>query len=182
MSAYGYTRVSTAEQATEGISLEAQANMIAAAATTYGTGEIIKVFVDAAVSGGRKMIDRPAGAEMLGQLKNGDTVIATKLDRMFRNATDAVNTLEDFTRRKIRLILMDLGGDVTGNGVAALVFTIMSGVAQFERSRTAERIQDAYLPPKARPAIIAIASTGSILAYPARAMRRLTPSTIRIIA
>jgi putative DNA-invertase from lambdoid prophage Rac len=38
--------------------------------------------------------------------------------------------------------MIDLGGDVTGNGVSKLVFTILSAVAEAERDRTRERIQE----------------------------------------
>ena len=38
--------------------------------------------------------------------------------------------------------MIDLGGDVTGNGVSRLVFTILSAVAEAERARIRERIAD----------------------------------------
>ncbi len=39
--------------------------------------------------------------------------------------------------------MLDLGGDVTGNGISKLVFTILSAVAENERDRIRERIRDA---------------------------------------
>jgi DNA invertase Pin-like site-specific DNA recombinase len=38
--------------------------------------------------------------------------------------------------------MIDLGGDITGNGIAKLVFTILSAVAENERDRIRERIRD----------------------------------------
>jgi putative DNA-invertase from lambdoid prophage Rac len=38
--------------------------------------------------------------------------------------------------------MIDLGGDVTGNGVSKLVFTILSAVAEVERERTRERVTE----------------------------------------
>jgi putative DNA-invertase from lambdoid prophage Rac len=38
--------------------------------------------------------------------------------------------------------MVDLGGDVTGNGISKLVFTILSAVAEAERDRIRERIRD----------------------------------------
>jgi hypothetical protein len=38
--------------------------------------------------------------------------------------------------------MIDLGGDVTGNGISKLVFTILSAVAEAERDRTRERITE----------------------------------------
>ncbi len=78
----------------------------------------------------------------MAALKAGDVVITPKLDRMFRSASDALRVLEDLKRRKVSLVLLDLGGDVTGDGIARLVFTILSAVAQFERERIGERIAE----------------------------------------
>ena len=73
----------------------------------------------------------------------GDVVIAAKLDRMFRSALDALTVIKEFQRRKISLWLLDVGGDVSGNGVAKLMLTILSAFAEFERDRISERIKDA---------------------------------------
>ena len=42
----------------------------------------------------------------------------------------------------VSLLMIDLGGDVTGNGISKLVFTILSAVAEAERDRIRERIRD----------------------------------------
>ena len=42
----------------------------------------------------------------------------------------------------VSLHMIDLGGDVTGNGISKLVFTILSAVAEAERDRIRERIRD----------------------------------------
>jgi putative DNA-invertase from lambdoid prophage Rac len=52
-----------------------------------------------------------------------------------------LQVIEDFRRRNIRLILLDIG-DVSGNGVSHLVITIMSAVAEFERKRISVRVKD----------------------------------------
>jgi hypothetical protein len=61
---------------------------------------------------------------------------------MFRSARDALDVLDKLKGRGISLHMIDLGGDVTGNGVLKLVFTILSAVAEAERDRTRERIQE----------------------------------------
>jgi putative DNA-invertase from lambdoid prophage Rac len=50
----------------------------------------------------------------------------------------------------VSLHMVDLGGDVTGNGISQFVFTILSGVAEAERDRTRERIRDVKRDQKAR--------------------------------
>ena len=41
---------------------------------------------------------------------------------------------------EVALHMIDLGGDVTGNGISKLVFTILSAVAEAERDRIRERV------------------------------------------
>ena len=77
---------------------------------------------------------------MLAGLKSGDTVITAKLDRMFRSALDALGVLGELKSRGVSLHMIDLGGDVTGNGISKLVFTILSAVAEAERDRIRERV------------------------------------------
>ena len=80
---------------------------------------------------------------MLAALQRGDVVITAKLDRAFRSAADALGTLEQLKDDKVALHMIDLGGDVTGNGISKLVFTILSAVAENERDRIRERVRDA---------------------------------------
>jgi DNA invertase Pin-like site-specific DNA recombinase len=84
--------------------------------------------------------DRPQGAALLAVLKAGDVLITAKLDRMFRSALDALDVLAKLKDRNVSLHMIDLGGDVTGNGISKLVFTILSAVAEAERDRIRERV------------------------------------------
>jgi DNA invertase Pin-like site-specific DNA recombinase len=61
---------------------------------------------------------------------------------MFRSALDALDVLGQIQKRGVVLHMVDLGGDVTGNGISKLVFTILSAVAEAERDRIRERIRD----------------------------------------
>jgi DNA invertase Pin-like site-specific DNA recombinase len=79
---------------------------------------------------------------LLARLRPGDVVVAAKLDRMFRSALDALQTCDRFQRDGISLYLLDLGGDVTSNGVAGLFMKIAAAFAEFERDRLRERIRD----------------------------------------
>ena len=103
---------------------------------------IDKVFVERGVSGSKPLGDRPQGAALLAVLQPGDVVITPKLDRMFRSALDALDVLGKLKEAGVNLHMIDLGGDMTGNGVSKLVFTILSAVAEAERDRTRERIAE----------------------------------------
>ncbi|WP_428377967.1 recombinase family protein [Lichenicoccus sp.] len=139
MAVYGYARVSTRAQAEEGESLDVQQRQIAGYALMHGLS-LDRMFVERGVSGSVPLIDRPQGSVLLAGLKQGDTVITAKLDRMFRSALDALGVLGELKARGVSLHMIDLGGDVTGNGISKLVFTILSAVAEAERDRIRERV------------------------------------------
>lgn len=139
---FGYARVSTDQQRDSGISLDEQQRKIEGRCHEQGW-QLERVFVDAGVSGGIALARRPEGAKLLAALRSGDVVIAAKMDRCFRSALDALQTIADFRSRKISLWLLDLGGDCSGNGIAELIMTVLAAVAQFERGLISERIKDA---------------------------------------
>ena len=141
MAVYGYARVSTDRQADEGESLGTQQRVIEGYAMMQGL-ELDTVFIERGVSGSKPLGERPEGARLLATLKSGDVVITSKLDRMFRSALDALDVLGQLKRRGVSLHMIDLGGDVTGNGISKLVFTILSAVAEAERDRIRERIRE----------------------------------------
>jgi putative DNA-invertase from lambdoid prophage Rac len=149
MTVYGYTRVSTDRQATEGESLGAQKRTIEGYAMMLGV-EVAQVIVERGVSGSTPLGERPGGAKLLRLLQPGDVVITPKLDRMFRSARDALEVLDRLKDEGVSLHMIDMGGDVTGNGISKLVFTILSAVAEAERDRTRERIRDVKRDQKAR--------------------------------
>ena len=141
MKVYAYVRVSTAEQAANGESLDTQKRQAVGYAMMKGW-EVETVFVEAGVSGSVPLADRPEGRKLLAIVEPGDAVITPKLDRMFRSASDALGTLEEMKGQGVQLHMIDLGGDVCGNGISKLVFTILSAVAENERDRIRERIRD----------------------------------------
>jgi DNA invertase Pin-like site-specific DNA recombinase len=141
MAVYGYIRVSTDRQADNGESLGTQRRIVEGYAMMNGL-TLDKIFIERGVSGSKPVGERPEGARLLSTLESGDAVITPKLDRLFRSALDALDVLAKLKERGISLHMIDLGGDVTGNGISKLVFTILSAVAEAERDRIRERIRD----------------------------------------
>lgn len=139
---YGYTRVSTVEQAA-GSSIEDQERRIKGAAMVRGDPEPV-MFSDPGISGSVPLASRPAGAALLAALIKGDVLIAAKLDRLFRSASDALVVVEQFKRDGIDVVFTDLGTDsvTSGGSVGKLLFTIMAAIAELERERIAERTND----------------------------------------
>src|SRR5215213_8180084 len=146
---FGYARVSTARQANEGESLDVQRRMIEGYAHMHGL-TLDQIVVEEGVSGSVPLNDRPAGGTMVSKLKAGDIVIAAKLDRCFRSALDALNVVEQLKTRGVKLHLLDLGGDIAGNGLSKLFLTIAAAFAEAERDRIRERITNVKQDQKAR--------------------------------
>lgn len=142
MRVFGYSRVSTAEQADEGVSLAAQQQQIAGYAMMKGW-TVAEHFVERGVSGSTPLVERPEGKRLLETARKGDIIVTAKLDRAFRDARDALTVLEELKDEGVGLHMIDLGGDVIGNGVSKMVFTILAAVAEGERDRLRERIRDA---------------------------------------
>lgn len=139
--AFGYVRVSTDGQSERGDSLETQRRAIELVCELEGF-ELLEIFADPATSGSIPLAQRDGGARLLDAIDREAIVVCVKLDRLFRDASDAASTLKHLKRRGVGLYLKDLGGDVTESNVSALVFGLLSNVAEFERSRIAERIRD----------------------------------------
>jgi DNA invertase Pin-like site-specific DNA recombinase len=138
---FGYVRVSTREQA-QGVSLEEQERKIRGVAMMRGEPDPL-IFRDEGVSGSLLLSDRPQGAALLAQIQPHDFLAGSKLDRLFRNAEDALVTARQLKERHIGLILTDIGNEpVTENGTAKLLFGILAQVAEFERERILERIRE----------------------------------------
>jgi len=139
-----YVRVSHRDQAEHGESLSVQQSRAEAYATANGW-TVSGVFVERGVSGSRPFPDRPESSKLMALLKPGDRIISPKLDRCFRNARDALNTVETLRTMNVSLYLLDIGGNVSGNGdnpIARVILTVLAALAEWEVSRTRERIRD----------------------------------------
>lgn len=143
MTYYGYIRVSTLQQANEGDSLETQLKQITSYASLKGYDIPPENFItERGISGSVEFEKRPEGLKLFERLETGDVLIFSKLDRAFRNTRNALNTLHDLKLRGISVHFIDLGGDVTNDGIGSVIFTILSAFATFERERIATRIRE----------------------------------------
>jgi putative DNA-invertase from lambdoid prophage Rac len=146
---FGYARVSTARQASEGESLEVRRRQIEGYPLMHGLA-IDEVVVEEGVSGSVPVSERPAGGPLFAGLRKGDVVISPKLDRLFRSGLDALQVVEDLRRRGVSLHLLDLGGDISGNGLSKLFLTVAAAFAEAERDRIRERVSQVKADQRAR--------------------------------
>lgn len=148
----GYRRASTADQCNENrSSLDTQQDIIEGFARTRGIDKYgVQIFTDAGVSGAVKLAFRPAGADLLAAMAPGDTVVASKLDRMFRSAGDAIAMFEVFKEKGVHLVLFDISHEPVSSGVGKLIMTILAAVADMERIRIKERTAEGRKAKKAK--------------------------------
>ena len=143
---HAYTRVSTTEQAQEGYSLGEQERQLREIAARQSPDKDFRLWSDPGVSGSVPLAERPEGGNMVKALRGGDLVIATKLDRVFRDMRDALNQVEEFRDRQIDCVLLDICPDLKSitsqNSAGQFNFQVLAAAAQFERSRQRERQAD----------------------------------------
>jgi len=130
---FGYARVSTQMQSTDN-----QEQLLA----EHGCD---KVFVEKYT--GTKS-DRPQLNDLRGQLRNGDTVVVTKLDRLGRSTKDLLQIVSDFEDMEVNLVVTQQNIDTTSIE-GRLFFTLISAFAQFEAEIISARTRDGLTAAKA---------------------------------
>lgn len=128
---YGYARVSTRGQASTGNSLEEQRNKL--------TEEGCEIIFEETFTGTKT--ERPQFQELLSKLKAGDTLVVTKMDRFARSALDGIKVVRELFEKDIKVHILNMGL-VENTPTGKLIFTIMSGFAEFERDMIVERTQE----------------------------------------
>jgi DNA invertase Pin-like site-specific DNA recombinase len=96
--------------------------------------------------------DRPSLTHCLKALREGDTLVVWKLDRLGRDLRHLVNTVHDQTTRAIGLkVLTGQGAAIDTNTPAGkLIFGIFAALAEFERELITERTRAGLLAARAR--------------------------------
>ena len=138
--AIGYIRVSTEKQANEGVSLEAQEARIErwCEANDY---ELVKVYVDAGISG-KRMDTRKELLAALAYLKKGMALVSYSLSRLARSTKDALAIGEAVAKKKADLVSLTEQIDTT-TAAGKMMFQMLSVLAEFERNLVAERTTNA---------------------------------------
>lgn len=144
--AVAYVRVSSSEQSLDGVSLDAQVARIQSYAVMREF-ELVGVYREEGVSGGIPLRERPQGSLLVADLgrKRAQHVIAVKLDRLFRNASDALVQSEIWEKAKQSLHILDMGGNAidTSSAMGKMFFSIAAAFAEMERNVTKERTKAA---------------------------------------
>ena len=128
---YGYARVSTKGQQRDGNSLEAQVKALGEHGATV-------IYKDS-FTGTKK--HRPELDKLLSVLKEGDTVVVTKLDRIARSTSHGCKLIETLLEKGVAVNVLNLGMmDNSPNG--KLIRTIFFAFAEWERDMIVERTSE----------------------------------------
>ncbi|MGD9950552.1 MAG: recombinase family protein [Desulfobulbus sp.] len=149
MAIFAYGRVSTKDQASEN-----QRQDIEKAG--------IKVdfwFADEGVSGKVQASQRPQFKMLLSQIRDGETLVVSKLDRLGRDAQDVGATIKALAQRRIEVIVLQLGKLDLASPAGKLMLNMLAAVAEMERDLLIERTQSGLARAK---------SEGKILGRPAK--------------
>jgi len=137
-----YLRVSTEEQANEGLSLRAQEARLRAYCAMRDL-DLVELIADPGVSAGRPLDRRDGGRRLLELVRRRQVgvVVAYKLDRLFRDCADCLTVTRAWDNTGIALHLIDLGGQAvdTTSAMGRFFLTVMAAAAELELNQIRER-------------------------------------------
>lgn len=128
---YGYARVSTKGQARDGNSLEDQEQRL-----RQKGAEII--FRDS-FTGTQK--HRPELDKLLGVIKEGDTLVVTKLDRIARSTIGGIELVTELQEKGVIVDIMNMGV-IDNSPMGKLILTVMLAFAEYERDMIVQRTSE----------------------------------------
>lgn len=140
MATFAYGRVSTKEQTVENQRQEIE----------RAGYKVDYWFADEGVSGKVSAAQRPQFAKMLQQIRDGETLVVTKLDRLGRDAQDVGATIKALAARRIEVIVLQLGKLDLASAAGKLMLAMLAAVAEMERDLLVERTQSGLARAKAQ--------------------------------
>jgi DNA invertase Pin-like site-specific DNA recombinase len=136
-----YCRVSSAEQAEHGISLEEQRERLKVWAKTEDW-QVAGYYIDEGISGGTD--NRPELQRLMHDARAGafNLVAVTKLDRFFRSTRLLLNYIHDLSELGISFVAQAESIDSRKPGMGNFIINLLGTVAEWERTRIGERVAD----------------------------------------
>jgi len=137
MTIYFYGRCSADENFDKGSSIDTQLSK----ATAYGVIKNLTIDkqITESISGTVQFNNRPMGLELMNDLKRGDHIICSALDRFSRNTLDLLQVIEKFKRLKVSLHFTEFG-EVTGTDAIGSIFVkLLSVFAEYYSKSCSEK-------------------------------------------
>lgn len=153
-----YVRVSTGDQAREGVSLDAQTDRLRAYALAQGLGEV-ELCSEART--GKSIAHRPALQGLLDDVRAGhvSVVLVFKLNRLARNTIQALELARILQEHDCRLVSLSETID-TGSAFGTFFYTVLAALAQMERDQISENTRMALAHMARQGARLGSAPTG----------------------
>ena len=131
MAVFGYGRVSTSLQHTLNQRMELESAGL----------KLDYWFSDTGISGKTCASQRPEFSMLLDKIRDGETLVVSKLDRLGRDAVDVLQTVRVLASRGIQVIVLQLGKVDLASVAGKLLLTMLVAVAEMERDLLVERTQ-----------------------------------------
>ena len=144
--AIGYVRVSTEQQADEGISLATQRAKIEAWCQ-LNDYELVAIYEDAGISG-KTISKRPQLQMALSEMKNGMALIVYSLSRLARSTKNCIEIADELKSKGGDLVSLTEKID-TSSAMGEFFFTLIAALGQMERKQIGERTKAALAHKKA---------------------------------
>jgi len=138
MATFAYGRVSTKDQTTDNQKLEIE-----------NAGHTVDFWFADTISGKTSASQRPQFAKLLEQIRDGETLVVSKLDRLGRDAQDVGTTVKLLSARRISVIVLQLGKLDLASPAGKMMLTMLAAVAEMERDLLVERTQSGLARAKA---------------------------------
>lgn len=144
MAVYSYARTSEIEEVESGIQLEEILEKESLRLHTYALRVGLRVnenVVDAGLLWSVDLAQRPGWQRLANKLESGDIVVTCTLERMFSSCEDMQTVVKQLRKRKIRLYVVDLEGDLTNAQFCPPFEKMLRVFHGIEKRRSTERIK-----------------------------------------
>ncbi|WP_394870550.1 recombinase family protein [Clostridium butyricum] len=128
---FGYCRVSSKKQLTEGNGLEVQEK------------EILEKYSQAIIRREQftgTTVERPLFQKLVDELQSGDTLVVTKLDRLARNTVEGIEIVQRLFEKNVSVHVLNVGL-LENTSMGKFFLTTLLAVAEMERNTILERTQ-----------------------------------------
>lgn len=139
MKVVGYLRVSTSDQAANGVSLESQENKIKQW-VNFKEWELVNIYRDDGISG-KRMDNRDDFKRMINDIEPGMGVIVYSLSRLSRSLRDTLAIVDYFKKNDIELVTLVENID-TSTATGKFIFVVFSALNELESDQAGERTRE----------------------------------------
>lgn len=137
---YGYCRVSSRGQREYGNGLDVQEAQVRAAGA-------VDVRTEACTG---TTMDRPEWTRLMSELREGDVVIVSKLDRIARTSSGGFEAVKELLSRGVAVHILNMGR-VDDTPTGRLILNIMFAFAEFDRDMLVERMAEGRAAARRKP-------------------------------